>query len=180
MNLMLDDILSMDTESFFRYVASIPYGYKDCFGKLHYASDADFTVENYSFSSPEEIVKNNCCWCWDLAELVKLYCARHGLACKSYFMEYLSGSLHQMHTQVFLRCQGKWSAAPDNCLGLSFGTPCFDELEPCVTWFVSMFTDYLKSVLKENYAAANLLVKEYTRTFPAGISDEEYLSMVRQ
>lgn len=88
MNLMLDDILSMDTESFFRYVASIPYGYKDCFGKLHYASDADFTVENYSFSSPEEIVKNNCCWCWDLAELVKLYCARHGLACKSYFMEY--------------------------------------------------------------------------------------------
>ena len=40
--------------------------------------------------------------------------------------------------------------------------------------------DYLKSVLKENYAAANLLVKEYTRTFPEGISDEEYLSMVRQ
>ena len=175
----LDDIMAMDIESFFQYVKSIRYGYKDQSGKLHFASGKDFTVRDYSFSSPEEIVENNCCWCWDLAELIKLYCARHGLTCKSYFMEYLSETLHQTHTQVFLYCQGKWSAAPDNCLGLPFGTPGFDELDGCVKWFVSMFTDFLKSVLKEEYEEANLFVKEYTCAFSAGISDEEYLSQIR-
>lgn len=180
MNLMLDDIMVMDIERFFQYVKSIQYGYKDCFGNLHLAHDKDFTVQDYSFSSPEEIVKNNCCWCWDLAELIKLYCIRNSIACKSYFMEYLSDDLHQTHTQIFINYQKKWSAAPDNCLGLPFGSPCFDELEACVKYFVNLFTDYLKSVLKEKYEEANLLVKEYTCTFSAGISDEEYLSKIRQ
>lgn len=180
MNVTIDNIMSMDTERFFQYVKSIPYGYKDCYGKLHFVTDRDFAVQGYSFSSPEEIIKNNCCWCWDLAELIKLYCARHDLTCKSYFMEYLSNDLHQTHAQVFLRYQGKWSAAPDNCLGLQFGTPTFDELELCVKWFVNLFKDYLKSVLKEKYTEENLLLKEYTHTFSAGISDEEYLLQIRQ
>lgn len=177
---MIDNIMTMDIESFFQYVKSIQYGYKDHLGKLHLANDQDFTIQDYSFSSPEEIVKNNCCWCWDLAELIKSYCARHNLTCKSYFMEYLSDNLHQTHTQVFLRYQGKWSAAPDNCLGLQFGSPSFDELESCIRWFVRLFTDYLKSVLKEKYEETNLFVKEYTCTFSAGISDEEYLLQIRQ
>ena len=177
---MLDNIMAMDISSFFRYVKSIQYGYKDCFGRIHLANDEDFIVKNYSFSSPEEIVKNNCCWCWDLAEFIKLYCARHGYTCKSYFMEYLSDNLHQTHTQVFLHHQGKWSAAPDNCLGLQFGTPAFNELELCVKWFTSLFTDYLKSVLKGNYKEIHLLVKEYTCTFSSGISDEDYLLQIRQ
>lgn len=177
---MLDDIMALDIESFFRYVKSIQYGYKDRFGKIHSANDKDFSVHDYSFSSPEEIVKNNCCWCWDLAELIKLYCARHDITCKSYFMEYFSDDLHQTHTQVFLHYQGKWIAAPDNSLGLSFGTPAFDDSASCVKWFVSLFTDYLKSVLKEKYDEEKLLVKEYTCAFSAGISDEDYLSQIRQ
>lgn len=177
---MLDQIMAMDIHSFFQYVKSIQYGYKDRFGNLHLASDENFTVQDYSFSSPEEVVTNNCCWCWDLAEFIKLYCAKHGYTSKSYFMEYLSGDLHQTHTQVFLHYQGKWSAAPDNCLGLQFGTPCFDELESCVKWFVSLFTNYIKSVLEESYDEKNLFVKEYTCTFSAGISDEDYLFQIRR
>ena len=176
----LDDTMALDVERFFQYVQSIEYGYQDRLGKLHFANDADFSEWEYSFSPPEEIVANNCGWCWDVAELIKSYCARHALTCRSYFMEYLATNLHQTHTQVFLHYQGKWSAAPDNCLGLQLGTPSFDALESCLKWFVSLFTDYLKSVLKEAYDETNLLVKVYTCTFSAGISEEDYLSTIRQ
>ena len=103
----LDSVIAMKIEDFFRYVKSIRYGYKDQSGKLHFASDEGFAVQDYSFSSPEDIVKNNCCWCWDLAELIRLYCTKHSIMHKSYFMEYLSDELHQTHTQVFLYYQGK-------------------------------------------------------------------------
>ena len=176
----LDSVLAMNIEEFFRYVKSIQYGYKDRSGNLHISDDEDFAVQDYSFSSPEEIVKNNCCWCWDLAELIRLYCKEHGVPHRAYFMEYLSGELHQTHTQVFLCYQGKWSAAPDNCLGLEFGTPAFGDTEACVAWFASLFTDYLQSVLNEKYDAGKLTVKEYSCTFAPGISDDEYLSRIRQ
>lgn len=180
MDSRLEDIMRMDTDGFFQYVKSIRYGYKDRFGTLHFADNKDFTVQEYSFSSPDEIVQNNCCLCWDLAEFIKLYCAKHDYICKSYFMEYLSEDLHQTHTQVFLYYREKWSAAPDNCLGLQLGTPGFDELAPCVEWFLGLFTDHLKSVLKGKYDEKHLLIKEYTCTFPAGISDEEFLLQIRQ
>lgn len=176
----LDDIMSLDIEPFFQYVKTIRYGYKDQSGKLHFAEDKDFSLWDYSFSSPEEIVNNNCGWCWDLAELIKEYCLRHGVKCSSYFMEYLSDDLHQTHTQVFLCYEGKWIAAPDNCLGLEFGSPGFNNLKQCVEWFVCMFTDFLQSVLKGKYDESKLLVKEYTCSFSAGISDENYLIRIRQ
>ena len=176
----LEEILSLEISPFFDYIRSLNYGYRDKHGKLHLAADADFTVKEYSFSSPETIVKTNCGWCWDIAEFIKLYCNRNELPCKSYFMEYLSDELHQTHSQVFLFSQGKWSAAPDNSLGFSFGKPCYDALDDCVEWFSKLFTDYLKSVLKENYSDANLMIKEYSCTIPEGISDEEYLKMVRR
>ena len=43
-----------------------------------------------------------------------------------------------------------------------------------------MFTDFLRSVLKEKYDEANLLVKEYTCSFTAGISEEDYLIKIRK
>ena len=70
--------------------------------------------------------------------------------------------------------------APDNSLGLQFGSPGFDELKPCVEWFVRMFTDFLGSLLKGKYDEANLLVKEYTCSFPAGISEEDSLTKIRK
>ncbi len=65
-------------------------------------------------------------------------------------------------------------------MGLPFGYPCFDDLKPCVEWFVSMFTDFLRSVLKEKYDESNLILKEYTCSFPAGLSDEDYLIKIWQ
>lgn len=176
----LEDILNLESERFFEYVSSLRYGYCDKHGKIHLATDVDFTVNDYSFSSPETIVKNNCGWCWDIAEFIKLYCKRKGIPCKSYFMEYLSDELHQTHAQVFILYREKWSAAPDNCLGLSFGTPCYNDPEACIGWFSDLFTDYLKSTLKDKYSKENLIIKEYTCSIPAGISDDDYLAIVRR
>lgn len=175
-----EDIMELDVPEFFKYVGAIRYGYQDYSGQLHFADDEDFTVRDYAFSSPEDVVKNNCGWCWDLAEFIKLYCVRHELPCRSWFMEYLSDELHQTHTQVFLNFQGKWCPAPDNCLGLQLGTPGFDKLGQCVKWFTDWFTDYLRSVLQDEFNDNKLYIKEYTRTFSAGISDEDYLSQIRQ
>lgn len=175
----LKQILTLDVQSFFHYVSSIPYGYQDRSGALHVSGDPDFAVRDYAFSSPEQIVENNCCWCWDLAELIRLYCSEHAIPCQAYFMEYLSDDLHQTHTQVFLYDHETWSAVPDNCLGLSYGTPRFNSLNDCVAWFTGMFTDYLKAVLKERYDERRLLVKPYSCIFPAGASAEEYLSKIR-
>lgn len=70
----LDDILSLPVNEFFDYVRSIKYGYKDQDNDLHFWGDKDFKMYNYSFSTPEQIIHNNCGWCWDISELIKLYC----------------------------------------------------------------------------------------------------------
>lgn len=175
-----EEIMTLHITAFFRYIETVRYGYQDSSGKLHFTDDEDFTVQDYAFSSPEEVVKNNCGWCWDIAELIKVYCARNEITCRSWFMEYYSDDLHQTHTQVFLYFQGKWCPAPDNSLGLQLGEHSYDELEQCVEWFADWFREYLRSVLKDKYSEANLLLKEYTRTFSPGITDEEYLLQIRQ
>ena len=177
---IFEDIMELDITEFFRYVENIRYGYRDKSGQLHFADDEDWAVREYAFSSPKDVVKNNCGWCWDVAELIKVYCVRHALPCRSWFLEYFSEDLHQTHTQVFLCLNGKWCPAPDNSIGLSLGEPSFDELHNCVKWFTDWFTDHLRSVLGDKFDGAYLLVKEYTRTFSPGISDEEYLLLIRQ
>ena len=175
-----EDIMGLDIQSFFSYVETIQYGYQDKSGQLHFADEEDFTIQDYAFSSPEDVVNNNCGWCWDLAELIKVYCVRHDLPCRSWFMEYLSDELHQTHTQVFLQFNGNWCPAPENSLGLHLGEHSYAELDQCVQWFAGWFTDYLRSVLRDKFDARDLLVREYTRTFDRGITDEEYLSQIRQ
>lgn len=175
-----DEAMNMDVESFFQYVGTIRYGYQDSSGALHFPADADFKAYEYAFSSPEDVVENHCGWCWDIAELTRSYCAKNGLDHRSWFMEYRSEELHQTHTQVFLFYHGAWCPAPENSLGLSLGEPHFAQLEPCVDWFVKWFEDYLRSVLRDRFDPARLLVKEYTCTFPKGISDDEYLRRIRE
>lgn len=176
----MEEVLQLDIEAFFRYVETIRYGYRDQSGRLHFTEDEDFTVREYAFSSPEDVVKNDCGWCWDVAELIKVYCAKHGFPCRSWFMEYFSDELHQTHTQVFVRYRGEWCPAPDNSIGIRLGEHGFAELDACVQWFTGWFTDHLRSVLRDKFDAKHLLVKEYTRTFSRGITDEEYLSQIRQ
>lgn len=178
--LTYDDVMEMDITAFFQYVESIRYGYHDPFGKLHFADDVDFKEHKYAFSSPRDVVKNNCGWCWDVAELIKVYCREHNFPCRSWFIEYLSDELHQTHTQVFLRFQGKWGPAPDNSIGLKLGEEIFDELDLCVKWFTEWFTDHLRLILQDEFDKSHLLVKEYACTFSPGISDDEYLLQIRR
>lgn len=176
----IEEVMQLDADAFFRYVETIRYGYQDQSGRLHFTEDEDFTVRDYAFSSPEDVVQNNCGWCWDVAELIKVYCEKHDLPCRSWFMEYFSEELHQTHTQVFVYYQGKWCPAPDNSIGLRLGEHGYAELDPCVQWFAGWFTDHLRSVLQDKFDESHLLVKEYTRKFSRGITDDEYLLQIRQ
>ena len=174
------DIMRLSSDSFFAYVASIRYGYKDQQGNLHFQDEEDFLDYDYAFSSNEEVVENNCAWCWEIAELTKEYCIWNGIPYHTWFMEYRSEELHQTHTQVFMLYQEKWCPTPDNSLGIQLGEHGFSALNESVQWFKSFFTDYLKAVLKDKYDEKNLLLKEYNCDFPMGISDDEYLDRIRQ
>ena len=58
--LSFEDIMKLNVHDFFKYVETIRYGYQDKFGRLHFTDDKDFAVQDYAFSPPEDIVKNNC------------------------------------------------------------------------------------------------------------------------
>ena len=58
----LDDILSLHLDEFFDYVRSIRYGYKDQNNDLHFLTDEDFKKYEYSFSTPGQIIHNDCGW----------------------------------------------------------------------------------------------------------------------
>lgn len=175
-----EEVMQMDVMAFFQYVETIRYGYQDTSGQLHFADETDFKEYEYAFSSPEDVVKNNCGWCWDVAELIKNYCEKHGLPYRSWFMEYQSAELHQTHTQVFLYFHGKWCPAPDNSIGLHLGEQEFDELDSCVDWFIDWFTDHIRVVLQDEFDNTHLFVKEYVCKFLPGISDDDFLLQIRK
>ena len=113
----LNDVLRLSAEEFFGYVRGINYGYMDVEGVVHRISPADNYADqnraSYRFSSPEQVVCNNCGWCWEIAELIRLWCERNGIEYECVFLEYRSIELHCTHTQVFAKWKGKWCEAPD-------------------------------------------------------------------
>lgn len=178
------EVLQLNIRAFFEYVRGISYGYRDAEGKIHHLEvSEDYRKERgnsvYAFSSPEQVVAQNCAWCWDVAELIRCWCEFHALPCKSVFMEYLSPELHQTHVQVFVRFEGRWYEAPDNTSPVPFGSRGFERAEDCIADFVSAFTAYLKGTLKQAYDEKKLTVKEFHCRIPAGISDEVYLELLR-
>lgn len=175
----LKKITKFGLSDFFDYIKTINYGCKDKDGKIH-INQENFSNIAYSFSSPEEVVKNNCGWCWDIANLIKYYCKEDNIEHKTYFMEYLDTDFHQTHTQVILKMNNEWFLAPDNLLDITFGQNGFLSPNECIMNIVASFTDFLRHALKEKYEAGNLLLKEFTCAIPSGISDEEYLSLVRK
>lgn len=176
----LADVMRLSPEDFFTYVASIRYGYKDRSGALHFQDDAGFAVKEYVLSSCEEVVTNNRAWCWEIAELTKLYCTQNGIPHHAWFMEYRSKELHQTHTQVFMLYRGMWCPTPDNCLGIRLGEHGFVDLEESVRYFTGLFTDYLKATLHDRYDQSKLFLKEYVCDFLAGITDDAYLEQIRR
>lgn len=175
-------VLDLEIHDFFAYIKTIRYGYRDTLGRLHVLSPADSYNEKdgkYAFSSPEDVVADQCGWCWDVANLIAEYCEFHNIEHKNIFMEYDSEELHQTHTQVFLHFCEKWYEAPDNSSPCVFGASAYSDADTCIAAFVSTFVTYLKSVLKENYRDQNLLVKEFRCPISRGISDEQYLELLR-
>ena len=70
-------------------ISNIDYGYMDVKGKIHRISpNDDYSKqggEPYVFSSPDQVVANNCGWCWDVAELIRLWCQTNNVVCKYIF-----------------------------------------------------------------------------------------------
>lgn len=176
----IDKIYSFDIFSFFDYIKTIKYGYKDAHGNLHFIDDEDWDMHDYVFSSPNEVIQNNCGWCWDVANLIACYCKRHHIEHTTLFMEYLSNELHQTHTQIFIFYNGKWYAAPDNSSPDQFGANGYISLAECQRNFVSSFVAFLKYTLKEKYDEKHLLLNEIHCEIAAGISDDEHLQIARQ
>ena len=173
------EIYELDAFRFAEWVKTIRYGYMDADGKLHFEGDPDFAVQRYVFSSPEQVARNLCGWCWDVANLIAQYCKAQGMKHQCLFMEYNTEELHQTHTQVFTEFEGRWYAFPDNSVQGSFGEKGFDRQEDCGADFVGQFEAYLRYVLQERYNQEHLLLKEITIPIPAGISDDEYLHLAR-
>ena len=64
------EVLQLNIRAFFEYVRGISYGYRDAEGKIHHLEvSEDYRKERgnsvYAFSSPEQVVAQNCAWCWD-------------------------------------------------------------------------------------------------------------------
>lgn len=179
----LDEVLLLSANEFFSYIRGINYGYMDANGVIHHVSPSDNYDDQsgaqYRFSSPEQVVCNNCGWCWDIAELIRLWCERNGIEYKCVFLEYRSSELHRTHTQVFAKWKGKWCEVPDNTSPVIFGENSYDSAEACISAFTGLFRAYLKHELGEKYDESHLLVKEFRNTITPGLTDEEYLSIVR-
>lgn len=179
----LKEVLRLSANDFFRYIRGINYGYVDVYGVIHHISPADNCADQnsapYRFSSPEQVVHNNCGWCWDIAELIRLWCEKNNIEYKCVFFEYRSTELHRTHTQVFAKFKGKWFEAPDNTSPVIFGENGYDNAEACISAFTDLFRTYLKHELGDKYNESILLVKEFRNTIAPGLSDEGYLTIVR-
>lgn len=174
-----DAILSLEIRPFFDYVQTIRYGYQDRRGTLHLAEEPDFAIQDYIFSSPEEVIANSCGWCWDVANLISVYCTRRGIEHQTVFLEYHTHQLHQTHTQVFLKWNNMWYPAPDNSAAFSFGDGGCADLAACCGAYADAFRTWLREVLGDRFDGSQLLVKPISVPIPAHISDDAYLALVR-
>ena len=171
--------MKKDIHSFFADIKTIRYGYMDVRGVLHFEEDADFKDHSYVFSSPADVIRNRCGWCWDVANLIAAWCCANGMPHVSLFMEYHDAVFHQTHTQVFLEYEGLWYAAPDNSTPEMFGEHGYWGLEACKDAFVKTFVDYLKYVRREGYDETRLLLNGFQSEVPSGIDDEAYLDFAK-
>ena len=116
----------------------------------------------------------------DISELIKLYCRENGVACKSFFLEYLSNDFHHTYTQVLACINEKWSACPDNSMGTEIINPEFNTLGECFKWLKDSYIEYLKYVLDDNFDDLKLSVKEYDCIFNKNITEDEYFNLIRK
>ena len=162
----LTRVLKYGTNDFFNFIRNIDYGYMDVKGKIHRISpNDDYSKQGgdpYVFSSPDQVVANNCGWCWDVAELIRLWCQTNNVEYKYIFFEYLSNDFHKTHTQVFAKRNNKWCECPDNTSPIVFGENCYDKFETCINDFVNLFKNYLKNLLGSiSVTELEIMIEDY-------------------
>lgn len=173
-------LMNLDIHKYFEYIQSIRYGYSDTRGKLHFPGDEDFHGHKYSFSHPCDILKNNCGWCWDISYMTCEYCKANGIEYRHIFLEYISGGIHQTHTQVFLMYDGKWYAAPDNSSDEGFGVSPFSSYADVLEDFKNGFCSYIEHAFKVKCAKSALTVNDITNKFiERGTNDEDIFIIFR-
>lgn len=171
---------SLDIYSFADYIKQIRYGYKDTKGILHYLGDEDFNDYEYSFSTPEEVVANNCGWCWDVVELIKEYCDYNSIESLRVFMEYKDDSFHQTHTQVFVKIADLWYPFPDNSSSDNLNSLIGKDKDDAISDFASKFKDFCLYTLKDDFKRDcfnyNVIVSEFSK----GMTDTEYIKKAKE
>ena len=97
----MNRILDLSLADFLSFIKTINYGYTDENGIVHTGEDYDFVQNPYSFSSPETVIENNCAWCWDICELIILYCIKNKIPVSVWFYEYQNKIIHQTHAMFY-------------------------------------------------------------------------------
>ncbi len=137
-------------------------------------------MRDYVFSLPKDILQNHCGRCWDVANLIYVYCRHNRIPAFQVFMEYQSGLLHQTHTQCFACMDGRWIAFPDNSdpTPLRSISTCQKETD-AVQALEGAFAEYLKHVLKGNFNTACFHTHRFAFEITDRVTDEEYMQTVR-
>lgn len=177
---MIENILRLNIHDFFSVIQTIQIGYKDQFGFLHYESDDDFLDSDYYVSSPEEVIHNNCGWCFDITNLIQLYCDYHHMEHTCFFVEYEDESNYISQIQVFLEYEEKWFFAIDNSLRETFGFIAYPTKEACIQSFIQDFKSYLQYHLKESYQEERIFINELSYTLSPGTDFETCLALIHK
>ena len=173
-------VYSLSLAEFLRYLKTIDYGYKDAEGTVHTEESYDLEKYPYSFSSPSEVIKNNCAWCWDICELIRDYCRHNGITVTTWFFEYRDDMIHQTHTQAFIELDKLWYPVPDNSDPHSFDEFKGKRYEEVTEEFQGYFREYIQYVSHNNVDNSKFVFKEYAGIFEEGLSDEQVLKLLRE
>ena len=176
----LNDVLSLSLSDFLKYIKTVDYGYKDLYGKIHIGKDFDLAAYPYTFSSPAEVVSNNCAWCWDICELIRDYCSYHGIPVSVWFYEFNDNEIHQTHTQAFIELEQLWYPFPDNSDPHSIEDFQGKALDEVCKEFQGYFIDFIQHICQSTPKTNGFIFNEYDRRLKAGMSDEEVLSLLRK
>lgn len=175
-------VMRMSIDEFFNYIREIQYGYKDENGRLHIWGENDFFDYKYSYSIPEEVVRNNCAWCWDICMLIKKYFEAHECCACTYYFEYLDKEkgYHKTHTPCYARIDGEWFECPDNSANFKFGDRRSKNIQKLIENSSRDFFDcWCRQCFGEIYDK-NKLVKKFDICFKSGVTDEEFMESIRR
>ncbi len=175
----MNRILDLSLADFLSFIKTINYGYTDENGIVHTGEDYDFVQNPYSFSSPETVIENNCAWCWDICELIRLYCIKNEIPVSVWFYEYQDEIIHQTHTQCFIKLNDLWYPVPDNSDPHDFSEFEGKGFFEVTSKFQEYFKEFIRYLAKGRENDKAFLFREYNDTLKEGMTDDEVLQVLR-